>query len=74
MIGPIFGSMTTLDTHRDATADRPRPLVAIAAAAIGLGAGVAFGAPFLSLVERAWTSFLLPAYLEILKSGIPFCG
>lgn len=66
--------MTTLDTHRDITADRARPLAAFAAAAIGLGAGVAFGAPFVALIERAWTNLLLPAYLEILKSGIPFCG
>lgn len=66
--------MATLDTHRRTPSDRTRPLAAIAAAVIGLGAGVVFGEPFLALVERVWMGFLLPAYLEIQKSGLPFCG
>ncbi len=66
--------MPMIETRLTGLARRLPPLATIAAAAIGLGAGVAFGQPFLALVERAWTSFLLPAYIEIQKSGIPFCG
>jgi hypothetical protein len=66
--------MATLETRPDATAGRSHRLIAIVAAVVGLGGGLVFGGPVLSLLESLWSGFLLPAYLEIQRSGLPFCG
>jgi hypothetical protein len=67
-------TMATLNPHRTGVVARTKSVAAYAAAAIGLGAGAVFGEPFLDLVVRIWTGFLLPAYVEIQQSGLPFCG
>jgi hypothetical protein len=66
--------MATLDTRSDRTSRRLRPSAALIAAVIGVGGGLAFGAPVPSMVESAWTGFLLPAYLALQQAGLPFCG
>jgi hypothetical protein len=76
LVDPAYlsGVMATSKARPEAAAERSRLVVAVIAAVVGLGGGLVFGEPVLSLFESVWTDFLLPAYLEIQRSGIPFCG
>ena len=55
---------------------RPVLLHALGASVMlaGAGLGAAFGEPVVMTVAAWFQTYLVPAFIELYASGIPFCG
>ncbi|MDE0704570.1 MAG: hypothetical protein F4204_12150 [Rhodospirillaceae bacterium] len=62
-------------SHRAARPPLPRrQAILLGAALVGGALGAAFGSEIVQAATGVWSAFVVPAFFELLLSGVPFCA